>query len=91
MNSGYGLTYMDGTKYEWRKSTDKIDLSTKLGYKIMPEWYTSILGSFKSQDTKGGVLMISFQHTYPRRQNVYPLQMMMEFLPQEYNLKQYSA
>ena len=45
--------YMAGTTYTWRKSSDKINFATKLGYEFVPKLYITALGSFKSQYTRG--------------------------------------
>lgn len=47
----YGLTKTksDGT----RKSSDKIDFSTQIGYSTDNKWFYTVMGSFKSQFYKG--------------------------------------
>ncbi len=37
----------------WRKSNDKINLTTKGGFQMHPKWYLTLLGSFKSQYAPG--------------------------------------
>ena len=53
LDTELGAMYMEGTKYTWRKSSDKINFATKLGYEFAPKWYATALGSFKSQYIKG--------------------------------------
>ena len=49
----FGYTYISKTKYDWRKSNDKINFNTKAGYNIGKKFYLTILGSFRSQYAKG--------------------------------------
>ena len=49
LDTELGAMYMEGTAYDWRKSSDKLNFSTKVGYEFMPKWYATALGSFKSQ------------------------------------------
>jgi hypothetical protein len=50
----FGSQYTNrDTKYPFRKSNDKILLSSKLGYEFSKSWFITILGSFKSQYDKG--------------------------------------
>jgi len=50
----FGSQYVNqDTKYPFRKSNDKILLSSKLGYEFSKSWFVTILGSFKSQYDKG--------------------------------------
>ena len=53
LDTELGAMYMEGTAYDWRKSSDKINFATKLGYEFAPKWYATALGSFKSQYIKG--------------------------------------
>lgn len=43
----------DYQKYRWRKANDKINLTTKVGYQMHPQWYLTLLGSFRSQYAPG--------------------------------------
>lgn len=52
-DSEYGIMYTSGTNYAWRKSSDKINFSTKLGFEFKKTWFVTILGSFKSQYAAG--------------------------------------
>jgi hypothetical protein len=50
----YGSQYADNdTKYPFRKSNDKILLSSKLGYEFTKSWFITIMGMFKSQYDNG--------------------------------------
>jgi hypothetical protein len=40
-------------KQDWRKSDDKIDLNTKLGYDLGNHFYATYLFGFKTQFTEG--------------------------------------
>ena len=53
LDTELGAMYMEGTAYDWRKSSDKLNFSTKVGYEFMPKWYATALGSFKSQFLSG--------------------------------------
>ncbi|MEN8121384.1 MAG: DUF3078 domain-containing protein [Bacteroidota bacterium] len=48
---GYGL--LKQGDQEFRKTTDKIELSSKFGYHAIKNWYYSALVGFKSQFSKG--------------------------------------
>ncbi|MDO4725619.1 MAG: DUF3078 domain-containing protein [Porphyromonadaceae bacterium] len=48
-----GYTYIDKATYAWRKSNDKINFTSKAGYDIGNNFYATLLGSFRSQYTKG--------------------------------------
>ncbi|MDY6327254.1 MAG: DUF3078 domain-containing protein [Bacteroidales bacterium] len=39
--------------YRWRKANDKINFTTKGGFQMHPQWYLTLLGSFKSQYAPG--------------------------------------
>lgn len=47
----YGTTYTKSNG--WVKSSDKIEISTKVGHQIAPKWYVSGLVDFKTQYDKG--------------------------------------
>lgn len=53
LDTELGVSYMDNTKFAWRKSNDKLNFSTKYGYKFAPKWYATVMGSFKSQYASG--------------------------------------
>ncbi|MBP5496309.1 MAG: DUF3078 domain-containing protein [Bacteroidales bacterium] len=43
----------DYQRYRWRKANDKLNFMTKVGYQMHPQWYLSLLGSFRSQYAPG--------------------------------------
>ncbi|MFC2106718.1 DUF3078 domain-containing protein [Bacteroidota bacterium] len=49
---GYGTMKMGDDKY-WKKTDDKIDLSSKYGYEAFKNWYYAALLSFTSQFSPG--------------------------------------
>lgn len=51
-NTQYGTTYTKSNG-GWVKSSDKIELSTKVGHEIAPKWYLTGLFDFKTQFDKG--------------------------------------
>lgn len=53
LDTEIGAMYMDNTKFPWRKSSDKINFTTKFGYEFAPTWYATAMGSFKSQYARG--------------------------------------
>lgn len=52
-DSDFGMMYSSELIPAWRKSNDKINFSTKFGYKVANMWYITALGSFKSQYCSG--------------------------------------
>ncbi|MDO4190104.1 MAG: DUF3078 domain-containing protein [Bacteroidales bacterium] len=52
-DSDFGLSWLDQTTYAWRKSNDKINFSTKVGYEFANKWYLTALAGFRSQYAKG--------------------------------------
>ncbi|MDR2684766.1 MAG: DUF3078 domain-containing protein [Prevotellaceae bacterium] len=52
-DTDFGYSYMDIKYNQWRKSNDKINFSTKAGYKIKKTLYATALGSFRSQYSNG--------------------------------------
>lgn len=53
LDTEFGLSYLDNTTFAWRKSNDKLNFSTKVGYEFVPKWYATALGGFKSQYARG--------------------------------------
>ncbi|MBR1630587.1 MAG: DUF3078 domain-containing protein [Paludibacteraceae bacterium] len=53
LDTEYGLSYIEDTYYEWQKASDKLNLTTKLGYELAPKWYLTALASFRTQYTSG--------------------------------------
>lgn len=51
----YGLQYnaIGSSEQQFRKTDDKIDLTTSYGYQIGPKWDLSVLANFKTQFSKG--------------------------------------
>lgn len=49
----FGYTYLDKSRYAWRKSNDKLNFSSKIGYDIGKNFYVTAMGSFRSQYAKG--------------------------------------
>ncbi|MDR3327450.1 MAG: DUF3078 domain-containing protein [Prevotellaceae bacterium] len=53
LDTDFGYTYLDKTKFPLRKSNDKIIINTKAGYDLGKKFYMTILGGFRSQYSKG--------------------------------------
>lgn len=53
LDTEFGKTYLDQPSYPWRNSSDKINFSTKYGYRFAGKWYVAVLGGFKSQYAHG--------------------------------------
>ena len=47
----YGVIYSD--EYDWRKNSDKISFTSKLGYQINKKFYYSLLADYNTQFAKG--------------------------------------
>ena len=47
----YGVIYSD--EYDWRKNSDKISFTSKLGYQINKKFYYSLLTDYNTQFAKG--------------------------------------
>lgn len=43
----------DYQRYKWRKANDKLNFTTKVGYQMHPQFYVTLLGSFRSQYAPG--------------------------------------
>jgi len=52
-DTDFGYSYMDIKYNQWRKSNDKINLTTKAGYELPKKLYLTLLGSFRSQYADG--------------------------------------
>ncbi|MDR0830303.1 MAG: DUF3078 domain-containing protein [Prevotellaceae bacterium] len=52
-DTDFGYSYMDIKYNQWRKSNDKINLSSKAGYSITKTLYLTALGSFRTQYSNG--------------------------------------
>jgi len=53
LDTDLGFMYASDTKFPWRKSNDKINFATKLGWEFKPKWFLTLLGGFKSQYIAG--------------------------------------
>ncbi len=54
LDTELGLMYSaDYVRYPWRKANDKLNFTTKVGYQMHPQWYLTLLGSFRSQYAPG--------------------------------------
>lgn len=53
LDTEIGELYSADLNPHWRKSNDKLNVYSKLGYKLANTWYLSVLGSFKSQYAPG--------------------------------------
>ncbi len=54
LDTELGIMYSgDYQFYPWRKANDKLNLTTKVGFQMHPQWYLSMLGSFRSQYAPG--------------------------------------
>ena len=54
LDTELGLMFSsDYVRYPWRKANDKLNFTTKVGYQMHPQWYLSLLGSFRSQYAPG--------------------------------------
>ena len=64
LDTDFGLSFIDQTKFPWQKTSDKINFSTKFGYEFAKSWYVTALGSFKSQYAKGYSYKNDEKHIY---------------------------
>lgn len=53
IDTDYGLSYLSDNKFPWRKTNDKLNISTKFGWEFANTWYATALGSFKTQYAYG--------------------------------------
>lgn len=53
LDTEFGELFSSDLNPKLRKSSDKININSKLGYKLAKCWYLSLLGSFKSQYANG--------------------------------------
>ncbi len=53
LDTEIGEIYSSDLNPKWRKSNDKFNIYTKLGYELAKSWYVSVLGSFKTQYAPG--------------------------------------
>ncbi len=53
LDAEIGELYSADLNPSWRKSNDKFNVYSKLGYQLSKSWYLSVLGSFKTQFAPG--------------------------------------
>lgn len=53
LDTEYGLSYIDQTKDQVQKSSDKFNFSSKLGYELAKGWYATALVGFRTQYALG--------------------------------------
>ena len=53
LDTEFGLTWTEQKEDPYKKSSDKIRLTSKFGWEFKPSWYLTILGEFESQYAVG--------------------------------------
>ena len=53
LDTEFGVTWEQKKEDPWKKSSDKIKLSSKFGWEFQPTWFLTILGNFESQYAVG--------------------------------------
>ena len=53
IDTDYGIAYLSDNNFPWRKTNDKLNISTKFGWEFAKTWYLTALGSFKTQYAYG--------------------------------------
>lgn len=53
LDTELGEMYSSDLNPKWRKANDKLDFTTKVGYQVHPQFYVTLLGSFRSQYRPG--------------------------------------
>lgn len=53
LDTEIGEIYSSDLNPKWRKSNDKFNIYSKLGYELAKSWYLSVLGSYKTQFAPG--------------------------------------
>lgn len=53
LDTDFGMSYVSDNKFPWRKSSDKLNFSTKLGWEFAKTWYLTASGVFKTQYASG--------------------------------------
>lgn len=53
LDTDFGKMYQENQVYNWRKSSDKLNLMSTAGWNIAPQWQAAFQASFKSQFTEG--------------------------------------
>lgn len=49
LDTELGMMYTSDSRYNWKKSNDKINFFTKFGWEFAKTWYLTVLGSFRTQ------------------------------------------
>lgn len=53
LDTDFGLSWEQKKEDPWKKSSDKIKLSTKFGWEFQPTWFLTVRGGFESQYAVG--------------------------------------
>lgn len=53
LDTDFGISYLQSDFEPWRKSNDKINLTTKFGWEMKKTWFLTAMASFKSQYARG--------------------------------------
>jgi len=53
LDTDFGLTWTQQKEDPWKKSSDKIKLTSKFGWEFQPTWFLTVLGEFESQYAVG--------------------------------------
>lgn len=53
LDTDFGMSWLSGSKYPWRKTNDKFNFSTKLGWEFAKTWFLTASGTFKTQYANG--------------------------------------
>lgn len=53
LDTEFGYMFSSELEPQWRKSSDKINFSTKLGFEVADMWFITAMGTFKSQYIPG--------------------------------------
>ncbi|MBR1879038.1 MAG: DUF3078 domain-containing protein [Paludibacteraceae bacterium] len=53
LDTDFGLSWEQKKEDPWKKSSDKIKLSSKFGWEFQPTWFLTVRGSFESQYAVG--------------------------------------
>lgn len=53
LDTELGEMYSSELNPKWRKANDKINFTTKVGFQMHPQWYLTLLGSFRTQYRPG--------------------------------------
>lgn len=53
LDTDFGLSWTQQDEDPWKKTSDKINLNSKLGREFKPDWFLTVLGQFESQFAVG--------------------------------------